>query len=137
MRYYVDTCIWLNIFKQEESHGVQYWRIAKEFIERRNGDVLYCSNIVRKELQYKLEKQNLLKRMHFIEQECIFISPSSEEYALARKIESGESFSISFADILHLLMARRYDAILITRDKLLIKTAKKYGVLACRPEEIT
>ena len=32
--YYIDSCIWLNMFKNEgdSSKGVPYWKIAKEFI---------------------------------------------------------------------------------------------------------
>jgi len=33
--YYVDSCIWLNLFKKEGdvAKGVPYWEITKKFIE--------------------------------------------------------------------------------------------------------
>lgn len=33
-RFYLDTCIWMNLFKKEGNpeKGVPYWKIAKEFI---------------------------------------------------------------------------------------------------------
>ena len=34
-RYYVDSCIWLNLFKEEgdPTKGIPYWTLAKKFIE--------------------------------------------------------------------------------------------------------
>jgi len=34
-RYYIDTCIWLNLFKKEvdSKSGIQYWKFAKDLIE--------------------------------------------------------------------------------------------------------
>ena len=33
--FYIDTCIWLNLFKKEgdPSKGVPYWKIAEDFID--------------------------------------------------------------------------------------------------------
>ena len=60
-----------------------------------------------------------------------------EEYESAREIESELNYVISLYDILHMLLARKTNSILITRDKILLEIAKKYSVIAKRPEEIT
>ena len=33
--YYVDSCIWLNLFKKEgdTTKGTPYWKLAKDFLE--------------------------------------------------------------------------------------------------------
>ena len=33
--YYVDSCIWLNLFKKEgdPTKGAPYWKITQEFLE--------------------------------------------------------------------------------------------------------
>ncbi len=56
--HYVDSCIWLNLFKKEgdATKGIPYWQSAKEFIEKveNDEDIILVSTIVIKELSFKL-----------------------------------------------------------------------------------
>jgi predicted nucleic acid-binding protein len=52
----------------------------------------------------------------------------------ARHIESEERFNISFYDILHMLIAEKEEAMLITRDRKLLELAQKHHILAATPE---
>ena len=45
-------------------------------------------------------------------------------------------FDISFYDLVHLVIAKRIGATLVTRDRKLIEVAREQGVLAIRPEEL-
>ena len=58
MRYYIDTCIWLNLLKKEgdPAKGVPYWKIAQDFLERVLffGHEVAYSGIILRELQIHL-----------------------------------------------------------------------------------
>ncbi len=92
MDYYIDTCIWLNLFKKEtdKTGKIQYWQIARDFIERlmlsENDRIIY-SGIVLRELQIKLgqhiykEKRKLFEEAKFIKIDII-----PDDKILARKL---------------------------------------------------
>ena len=135
--YYIDTCIWLNLFKKEgdETKGEPYFKIAYKFIEKETLNIRY-SGIVLKELQFILndeikfkEKKQLFK--DFFE----FVKLNEKDYDLARNYEFENNSIISFYDYLHIAICKNNNFILITRDKDLIETAKKY-IDVKKPEEI-
>ena len=53
---------------------------------------------------------------------------------LIEVIKSAVSFG--FYDILHILLSRKTNSILITRDKKLLEVANRMGIEAKKPEEI-
>ena len=63
------------------------------------------------------------------------IKLTTNEYELARKIEF-KNKNLGFYDILHMLLTKKTNSILITRDRKLLKLAKKYKINAKKPEEI-
>lgn len=123
--YYVDSCIWLNLFKKEEP----YWKLAKDFLEK-NNDVI-VSTIVIKELSFKIKEKFDMKFF----KEIKIIKTVPEDYDLARRFEDEEEFKISFYDYLHVAISKRLNLVLITRDKDLITFAKKH-VEVHKPEEL-
>ena len=139
-RYYLDSCIWLNLFKKEGNvlMGVPYWKIAFDFIEniKANGGQIYVSTIVLKELYYilrdKFQKvKDYFKQTSFIE----IVKTKNEDYNLARRYENQEGSKISFYDYLHIAIVKRLGCNLITRDNDLIKFAKN-KILVNKPEEL-
>ena len=56
------------------------------------------------------------------------------EYELAKRIDSKNN--VGFYDTIYLLLSKKSNSILITRDKKLLKLAKKYRIAAKKPEEI-
>jgi len=143
MQYYVDACIWLNLFKKEgdPAKGVPYWQLANEFVGRvmlsKNDEIIY-SGIVLRELQIRLEVQAYQERRRWLEEEPKFIKVdiSNEDKAAARKLESRYDFEISFYDLLHTVLAKRFGLVLVTRDEQLLKVARENGVHAFKPEEL-
>lgn len=134
--YYVDSCIWLNLFKKEgdETKGVPYWKLAKDFIEDENNIIV--STIVIKELSFKIEEKLNYVMKFFKDNESIkMIKTVPEDYDLARKYEDEEELKISFYDYLHVAISKRLNIPLITRDKDLIAFAKKH-IEVYRPEEL-
>ena len=135
--YYLDTNIWLNLFKKEGdySKGVPYWKIAKQFIEKvnENNDKIIVSTITLKEIYFiAKDKFNLIKRF-FKESEFIkIINTLPEDYNLAREWERLDG-KLSFYDYLHVAISKRLNLILITRDVDLIEFAKTH-VQVSKPE---
>ena len=142
MRYYVDTCIWLNLFKKEgdASEGTPYWKIAEEFLKRADNEkiVICYSRCVLKELKFQLSADEFKKKQRLFKitpnYQEIFVT--GEDVESARKIESEIGDKVSFYDLLHLVLSKRIRAVLITRDNLLLEVAKNYSISAQRPEDV-
>ncbi len=140
MKYYVDTCIWLNLFKKEERGGVQYWRFVHDFLEKivfSETDHVVYSGIVLRELQILLGSAYDEKRKWF-ENETKFVKVDvlQADKEQARKWESAYFFEISFYDLLHLAVCKRLDLHLVTRDNYLTNIARENKVLVSKPEEL-
>ena len=139
--FYIDSCIYLNLWQKEINFfGFPIWKIAAKLlnkIEKRNYNVYY-SGFLLKELKYILDEDEFYQKRKLFETSPNFkkVKLSKEEFELARKIESQIDFAISFYDIIHMLLAKKTNSILITRDKKLIKLSKKYSVIAKKPEEV-
>ncbi|MBU1632717.1 MAG: PIN domain-containing protein [Nanoarchaeota archaeon] len=134
--YYVESCIWLNLFKKEvhPTKGTPFWKIAKDFLEDNNKIIV--STIGIKEISFKIPEKIDYVMKFFKENDYIeMIKTRPEDYDLARKFEDGEEFKISFYDYLHVAIAKRLNVPLITRDNELIEFAKKH-VEVFKPEEL-
>ena len=142
MKYYVDTCIWLNLFKKEGDplKGVPYWQLAQEFLEKimfSDDEVIY-SGFILKELEYNLkDRQVFEEKRKFLKEEpkFSFVKATPEDYDFARKMEVEFNFKISFFDCMHIALCKRGGYLLVTRDNLLIEKAQKY-VLVGTPENL-
>ena len=141
-KYYIDTCIWINIFKKEYDFNKRksIGKLSKKFIMKiisSESDELFCSGIVLRELQLKLSPQEYAYAIDSIEEIDRFnrVEVIEEDKKNARKLESRYNFEISFYDLIHLVISKRLSLVLITRDTGLIKAAKQNGVDARTPEE--
>ena len=140
--FYVDSCIWLNLFKKEgdPSKGVPYWKIAEDFIDAimfsQDKEIIY-SGFVLKELKHKLEETVFKEKILFFKEEkkIKFVKANEKDYSFARKLESELSFGLSFFDCLHIAVCKRLNFILVTRDDILIQFAKKH-IEADKPENL-
>ncbi len=143
MRYYVDTSIWLNLFKKEgdATKGTPFWQIAEEFIERvmfSKDDEIAYSGVILRELQIKLGEKAYQDKKEFLakEQKFVKVDVLEADKANARKLESRYNFEISFYDLIHIAISKRLRLILVTRDKQLLEVARANGVTAHKPEEL-
>ncbi len=139
--YYIDTCIYLNLWQKEVSFsGVKYWEIAKklfEFIEEKNC-MIYYSGFILNELKFILNKKDFENKKDLFKNMINFKKIILDESELneVRKIENETNFEVSFYDIIHMILARKTNSVLITRDKRLMKIAKKYNVGVSLPENV-
>ena len=140
--FYVDACIWLNLFKEEgnPNKGIPYWKIAKYFIEKvmfsEDEEMIY-SGFVLKEIRFKLDKDSYEEKLSFFkgEEKIKFVKATPEDYDIGRKLHTESKYEISFFDCMHTAICKRMGLILVTRDKELIKFAKK-NVEVKKPEEL-
>lgn len=137
--YYVDTSIWLNLFKKEgdPTKGVPYWKIAEDFLKktRKSSEAKICiSTIVLKELSYKL-KMDFYVVQHRLKRKAVIYRVLNEDYLFAREIKKKHAYILSFADCLHIAIAKRNGCILVTRDRELLEIGKMY-VPSRKPEDL-
>ncbi len=141
--YYVDTSIWLNLFKKEgdATKGVPYWKIAEDFVRfivKSSEKRIVYTGIVLRELQIHLHPKEYCEKRLFFEKghECTRIEILNDDKKEARKLESQYRFTISYYDLLHLSITKRIGAVLVTRDRQLIEVSKENNVNVAKPEEI-
>ena len=140
--FYVDSCIYLNLWQEEgdPTKGVPYWKIAKDFFEKFDDEetIIYYSGFLLRELKFVLTEEDYKNKRILFDSHPNFkkINLSDEELNKARKIESELKYEISFFDIIHLLLSIKTDSILVTRDRKLLDISKSYQVIAKRPEEL-
>ena len=138
--YYVDSCVYLNLWQKEvNKFGRPLWKLAKKFFERveQEKSLIYYSGFLLKELSFILTEKEFAQKRLMFEGSSNFkkIKLTLNEYELARKIES-KNKDAGFYDIIHMLLTKKTNSILITRDKELLKLAKKYKINAKRSGEI-
>lgn len=141
--YYLDSCIWLNLFKKEggPTKGAPYWKIAEDFINKvifsEDKEIIY-SGLIFREIQFKLNNEELFKyRLEFINGEEKFkrTDVTKEDYSFARKLESESNFDLSFYDCIHIAICKRLNLVLVTRDNNLIEFAKNH-IVVDKPENL-
>ena len=126
MKYYIDSCIWLNLFKKEE----KYCSIAEKFIQNtiKKKEKIAISKHILTEIKFRLNG-NFHKIEKYFEDnktDIVYVKTIDEDYNNARKIESENKYQIGFYDCLHISICKRLNLILITRDRDLIRIGSKY-----------
>jgi len=134
MKYYFDTCIWLNLFKKEK----EFWKSAKELVEKAlisDKFQIYYSGLVLKELKFVINNKPLFEENSDFLKKFNYIKLIDEDYAFARALEAKTDYKLSFYDYLHLAVCNRNKFILVTRDKDLINIAQQFIIVKI-PEEL-
>ena len=85
---------------------------------------------------FKLDEKNIINKiLPVLTKKLEEIPKINEILFLARKIESENNYQIGFCDCLHIAIAKRLDATLVTRDKDLIIIGRRY-VYVDKPENL-
>jgi predicted nucleic acid-binding protein len=137
-KLYVDTCVWLNLFKKEStlSQGIPLWKHTEDFIAKVivANDILFYSGYVLRELTFAFHDDAVMRNKRvYIEKIASGIDALEEDRSLARKIEFDSNYGISYYDCVHIAICKRICAILVTRDKALLTHARRY-ITAEKPE---
>ena len=133
--YYIDSCIWLNLFKREgdPAKGKPYWKIAEEFVEDQHE--IFFSQFILREIENKISRGLFEESVKAVNDRGKLLYANNRIFTLARKLESESRYRIAFCDCIHIAMCKYYNLILITRDRELIDFAKNY-IQVSRPEEL-
>ncbi len=139
MIFYVDSCIYLNLWKMEVRNGVAFWKLAQNFFEhvKATNDSILISSFVLKELCFARDVKDLQEKIKDIRRSQLFrgVAAISDDYSEARRLESVARYELSFFDCMHIAMARRVGAMLVTRDNKLLSFARGL-CLVSKPEDI-
>jgi predicted nucleic acid-binding protein len=139
--FYADTCIYLNLWKKEvDENGKPLWLFAKKFFELADleGFRIFYSGFILKEMLFLLSSGEYLEKRAFIEENRIFerASLNEEEYKKAIELKNKTPTNCSLFDIIHLLLAKKTNSILVTQDRELLDLADYYTLIAKTPQEI-
>ena len=139
--FYVDTCIYLNLWRKEVFGGEHLWKFALDFFKNaeNNNSTIYYSGFILKEMLFILGEKEYLQKRFALEDAKNFkkIELTKDEFKLAQRIKEKSTDNLSFFDIIHLLLAKKTNSTLITRDNLILENAKEFSVNATKPEEVT
>ncbi|MGV8141832.1 MAG: PIN domain-containing protein [Candidatus Woesearchaeota archaeon] len=108
MRYYFDTCIWIDYLNERDKYVVDV--VFKIFATHQ----VIVSKVVLKELERFIPGANILNLKNVILVEIV-----DTQKILASNLS--KKYSIPLADAVHAIVARDNDAILLTRDKHFLK----------------
>ncbi|MBI3035723.1 PIN domain-containing protein [Candidatus Woesearchaeota archaeon] len=139
MEFYVDTNIYLNLWKKEgdSTKGTHYWKLAQDFMDKaeRDNSIIAFSGLILKELKYKLTPEQFKEKSDLLKSTYKKVDVLEEDYDNARKLESKSGFDISFYDCLHIAVCKRLNLVLVTRDRLMLDFAKSESLKCGKPEE--
>jgi predicted nucleic acid-binding protein len=125
--FYVDTCVYLNLYKKEVSlTGRPLWKYAADFFRRVGNRIVY-SELVEREFVQKTGALFVRRGRK--------VSTLPEDLALAEVLLEEFGHRIGGKDCIHIVLARKCGAILVTRDRALLECASKY-VAASLPENV-
>ncbi len=116
-RFYLDTAIWRDYFEDRKDNIRPLGEFAFQFLrncDKNDCTVLYSETVVH-ELKRDYSDEKIKQIFSSFEHFLKFVPISNEQYLEAKKlakvkIESHES------DILHSILARDNNAVLVTRD---------------------
>ena len=116
MRYYFDTSIWLDLFEERDEPGNPKSKVAQELLNkciREDILVLYSDNTLI-ELS-RLGYSNTLELFGPFNRILLFVE--STQNHINRSNEIARIRNLPRRDVLHALLARGHEAILVSRDK--------------------
>ena len=116
-RFYLDTCIWRDLLEDRKSNYSFLGENAFQFLRkcRENDCIVLVSSFVVSELETYFSKEQIFDLFEPFNDITLFVEPSKESIRLAYEI--GEKSSAHYSDIVHALIAKENECVLITRDK--------------------
>ncbi|MFH1505926.1 MAG: PIN domain-containing protein [archaeon] len=136
-RYYFDSCIWRDHYENRfgpKGRPLGKYATALFMKIMKDGNTLLFSKFILNELRlsYTMEEINVMMNLLYVAQVLKKIEIQSEDRIEAEKIAKDRSLPLT--DVLHAILARNNNAIMISQDKHFQRL--KDIVEVKRPEEI-
>ncbi|MDD2531896.1 MAG: PIN domain-containing protein, partial [Candidatus ainarchaeum sp.] len=116
-KFYLDTNIWLDYFENRSDGLRPLGEFAFQFLKDSlnfNCEIYY-SNFTLFELKNKINEKEFTRALEFIKKNLIFIESTKQDWKEAQNLS--KKTNLHSADALHLVIAKKNDCTLITRDK--------------------
>lgn len=134
-KFYLDTSIWRDYFEDRKDNIRPLGEFAFQFLRKclKEKAVVVVSDKVIEELEIDFSKEQLKQMFSGFEEIIVEVMHAKEQVEEALTLLKKFKRAFPFADILHSIIARDEDAILITRDK----HFEKIGIVEARfPEDL-
>ncbi|MFA5887696.1 MAG: PIN domain-containing protein [Candidatus Nanoarchaeia archaeon] len=120
-KYYLDTCIWIDYFENRKDRfrplGEWAFQLLRQITEEE--DIVLFSRIVIKELKRVYNEQEIESIFSIIPKELLLEAEVFSKQIAEAEIRA-KILGIPTNDVIHLIIARDNNAILVTRDKHLL-----------------
>ena len=134
-KYYLDSCIWKDYFENRSDRFRPLGDWALELIKKiikEEGLFIFSDHLI-KELEKQYSHEVLDNFFEIIPIQSIIKVETTEQQA-KEAFQIKNKLKIPYGDVLHAIIARDNDAILVTRDKHFYELAQKINVK--KPEDL-
>ena len=115
--YYFDTCIWLDLFENRNGYLPRgnYAKACIGKIIQENEKILVTNIIVKELIQYGYSPEEIQHKFSYLRRILLYKVAERKELGKAKDI--AKKRNLPTIDVLHAYIAKRNQAILVTRDK--------------------
>lgn len=119
-KYYVDTCVWRDYYENRfGQRGKPLGEFAEKFFFKaiKKRDIILFSNLTIKELKTAFSNEEIDEMLGLVSNFGLLkvVELSKNDFIEAQKL--AEERTLPFGDVLHAIVSRNNNAVLITQDK--------------------
>lgn len=118
VKYYLDCCIWRDYFENRSDNfrplGDWAFELIKKIIQA--GDNIVVSDLVEEELLSGYDRSNVLEILSIVPKD-ILVNVVVSEIEIKEAVVLSKKFGVPLKDVLHAVLARDHNSVLVTRDK--------------------
>jgi predicted nucleic acid-binding protein len=118
-KYYIDTCIWIDLLENRVNLGVKSQKLIFNIIMK---EEIILSDVIIKELKRFYTEEEIRSMFFPFKKYLKRIISNKEQFSEAKQIS--DSLEIPLGDALHAIIARDNNSTLISRDKHFYKLKK-------------
>ncbi len=130
MRIYFDTCIWLDFYFKRGYHSIVAYKLFQ--VALATSAHVFVSDIVVKELKHLGLPMDAILAIFSVIKPIIHHLHASK-MQIEESVRLGEALQVPRSDVLHAILARDADSVLVTRDR---HFKRLRFVATSRPEEL-
>ena len=134
--FYFDTCIWRDYHEDrvDNLRPLGEWAFQLLRKVKEEGHMIYYSDLVYEELLKDYDFETINSLLQVVKENGLLSEIRIGRTDLFKAKNLQKKFGIHFSDALHAVLAKKKDAILVTRDKHFLKASQFIPVK--KPEEL-